>query len=158
MRAMNSHGLKEVAVLPEYIVALRMQQFTLLNLPPCMSMAETQPLPEIAEEVQHPNGGQKFGHLLLLGFCSLSASTFSSPMMMGYIPGKRLRASYRSGKCSRWTGEGYAPMRAVQCAPEKISQLTMFGLWNHVDSMSDFYSLSLMTSPTLHFTLLRPEV
>ena len=39
-------------------------------------------------------------------------------------------------------------MRVVSCIPVNILQLTMFGPWKRVDSMSHPSGLSLKTSPT----------
>ena len=44
-------------------------------------------------------------------------------------------------------GERYAPMAGIQCEPETISQLTTFGIWNHVESKSQTSGLSLMNNP-----------
>ena len=43
-----------------------MQQLTLTDLPPRISVAELQPLPEINEEIHQPEGFQEVGHLLFI--------------------------------------------------------------------------------------------
>ena len=67
MWVMDSHGLKEAAVFPKDLVTDQMQQFTLTNLPTCLSVAESHMLPEMVEEVHQPKGGQEFGYLLITG-------------------------------------------------------------------------------------------
>ena len=49
-----------------------MQQFTLLVMPICMSVEELQPLPEMAKEVQQPEGGQEVCHLLIPGILNVT--------------------------------------------------------------------------------------
>ena len=39
-------------------------------------------------------------------------------------------------------------MRGVHCIPVNISQLTTFGPWKRVESMSHLFGLSFVTSPT----------
>ena len=72
------------------------------------------------------------------------------PMMMGSLQGKRLSTYYRSrmwyrvdrGRCVL-IGRG-----GVLCKLEMISQLTMFGQCNRMDSMSHHSRISLVNSPT----------
>ena len=61
----DPHCLEDVAVCPQYLVAARMQQFTLSDLPQCMPAVETQPLLKVAKEVHRPDGGQEVVHLLV---------------------------------------------------------------------------------------------
>ena len=67
---------------------------------------------------------------------------------MESLPGKRPSGSSRYMRWSRVNGGRYAPIRGVHCNPETISQLTMFGQLNCMDSMYKPPGLSLMTIPT----------
>ena len=67
MWVLDSHVLEEAAVFPKDLVTDQMQQFTLTNLPTCLSVAEPHMLPEMVKEVHQPKGGQEVGHLFITG-------------------------------------------------------------------------------------------
>ena len=80
--------------------------------------------------------------------CTSSRSTFRSPRKMESRTLKHCSASLTSGRCSSFEERRYAPTSGVRVGPVTISQLTMLGLWKHMDSIPHPSVFSLITRPT----------
>ena len=70
----------------------------------------------------------------LRGFWAWTISVLRSPNTMVYWSRKRVRAYYKSSKCSKVEGGRYAPMIGVHFLLVMTSQITTFGPWKRIDS------------------------
>ena len=75
-------------------------------------------------------------------------SALRPPVTMVFWSCKRVRASSKSGKCSRVEVGRNAPMSRVRLPPATTLQLTTFNPWNRVNYMFQPWGRPWTTMPT----------